>query len=83
MKKFFINCFYLLFILLFVGNKIFGQLNVKYSIVNTACQTKHGHNLNGYDIGTGRIIVTATGGTEPYSYGIQGSNTYIRIQNNG
>lgn len=73
----------LLFFLLTPILKSFGQLALNASVVNTTCQTKHGHNLNGYDIGTGRINVTVTGGTEPYSYGIQGSNTYTRTQNNG
>ncbi len=78
MQKFIVVFFSVLF-----SNQLFCQLVLNVSVTNTTCQSKGGHNLDGNNIGTGRINITATGGIQPYTYGISGNHTYTRTQNNG
>jgi len=69
--------------LLLNSNKLYSQLVWNISVTNTTCQSKGGHNLDGNNIGTGRINVSVSGGVKPYTYGISGNHTYTRTQNNG
>lgn len=73
----------LLILFVCISGKIYSQLSLHAVVQNTTCQTNHGHNLNGLNIGTGRINITATGGIAPYTYAISGSHTYTHTQNNG
>ncbi len=74
----------LLFLLFVLINAVaFGQLKINAVGTNTTCQRAHGHNLNGINIGTGKIKATATGGQPPYTFSIAGNYTTPRSQNNG
>lgn len=73
----------LLVVLLSISEISVGQLQIQAISVNTTCQTVHGHNLDGNNIGTGRINATAKGGKSPYTFSISGKNTKTRTQNNG
>lgn len=72
-----------LFLLQNIFNAATAQLVFTATVKRPSCQTVHGHNLNGINIGNGAINITATGGTSPYTYTITGSYTTTRTQNNG
>lgn len=74
---------YLLIFILVSSLGVFGQFKIHAVGINTTCQTAHGHNMNGVNIGTGRINATATGGQQPYTYSISGNYTAQRSQSNG
>jgi gliding motility-associated-like protein len=75
---------YLFLFLVIIGNEAFGQLELNVTINEPSCTRKLPNvSAGNFNTSDGSIIVTASGGTAPYSFTLSGGNANSISQNNG